>query len=258
MDIVIPTCGRWKSQPTHEQLEAARIPHMLVVQFLEFKHYAKYESPTTRILILPDHINTIAPTRDWIVQNAGTHTKLLMLDDDLTFYRRRMDDPTKLRDLELGDMERLIEDIQSELEWHPHVGIAAREGANRCTDSTIHNTRIMRVLGYRRDILMRECIAFDRMEVMEDFDVALRLLRLGMRNCILNWWANNQAGSGVSGGCSGFRTRELQAINAEKLARFHPGFVKVVKKETKGSFGGGVRTDVLIQWKKAYQAGCAK
>ena len=97
-------------------------------------------------------------------------------------------------------------------------------------------------------------ITFGRLEVMEDFDVALRLLRAGHDNVILNNWANNQAGSGKEGGCSHFRTPELHAACASKLASLHPGFVKVVQKTTKGAWGGGTRTDVNIAWKKARAA----
>jgi len=38
------------------------------------------------------------------------------------------------------------------------------------------------------------------------------------------------------------------------LAELHPGLVKVVTKETKGAWGGGTRTDVVVQWKKALKA----
>jgi hypothetical protein len=90
------------------------------------------------------------------------------------------------------------------------------------------------------------------MEVMEDFHVALSLLEAGYSNRIMNHYAHNQKGSGTAGGCSHFRTPELHAKNEHLLAALHPDVVKVVQKETKGAWGGGTRTDVNIQWKKAY------
>jgi hypothetical protein len=45
---------------------------------------------------------------------------------------------------------------------------------------------------------------------------------------------------------------EVQAAAAEALAAKYPGIVKAVEKETKGSWGGGVRKDVTVYWKKAY------
>ena len=56
------------------------------------------------------------------------------------------------------------------------------------------------------------------------------------------------------GGCSTYRTMELQGAAAEKLAAKHHPFVKVVIKKTKTAWGGAERKDVIVQWKKAYQS----
>jgi hypothetical protein len=90
------------------------------------------------------------------------------------------------------------------------------------------------------------------MKVMEDFDVALSLLTKGYENAIINTVAHNQKGSGAVGGCSVWRTPQVQAQAALKLAELYPGIVKVVEKTTKTAWGGGTRTDVTIQWKAAY------
>jgi hypothetical protein len=198
----------------------------------------------------------IAYKRQWIMENVGTADAICMLDDDLTFFKRRTDDPTKLEDitpLELQDKFRHMENLL--LGKYPHVGFAAREGANRVTTPLIENTRIMRVLGYNRATLAREGITFGRMKVMEDFDVALALLTKGYENAIINTVAHNQKGSGTVGGCSVWRTPQIQAQAAHKLAELYPGIVKVVEKTTKTAWGGGTRTDVTIQWKAAYRSG---
>ena len=256
MDIVIPTYGRCSPglQTTLLQLNKAGVRPYVVIQAREADTWARHNWEA-EVRILPHHIQTIAPTRQWIVENVGATNKLVMMDDDLIFYRRRNDDPTKLRDLAVGELQHMLHQVSIALDLYSHVGIAAREGANRCTDATMSNTRIMRVLGYQRDLLLRECITFGRLQVMEDFDVALRLLRAGHENIVLNQWAHNQAGSGKEGGCSHFRTKELQAESAHKLAELHPSFVQVREKETKTAWGGGTRTDVQIYWKKAYSAG---
>lgn len=257
MDIVIPTYGRALSQTTLLALVKEGIKPFLVVQDREKEAYEQY-AEDCYLKILPDSIRTIAPTRQWIIDHVGVSDHIVMLDDDLVFFRRRLDYPDKLRDLFSGELPSLFVEMAEALESVPHVGIAAREGANRDTSETRMNTRIMRVLGYDRSVLQKESITFGRMAVMEDFDVALRLLRLGYDNVVLNEWANNQAGSGKEGGCSHFRTPELHAASASKLAAFHPGFVKVVKKTTKGAWGGGERTDVTIQWKKARESANAQ
>jgi hypothetical protein len=96
---------------------------------------------------------------------------------------------------------------------------------------------------------------FDRLKVMEDFDFTLTLLENGGRNAVTLDYVWNQTGSNQPGGCSDYRTAEVQAKAAKELAKLHPGVVKVVEKEVIGktSWGGmKTRTDVRIQWRKAY------
>lgn len=251
MDLVIPTYGRARDQQTLRQLVDAGLHCHLVVQAREALAYERYDAQA-KIWVLPDSIRTIAPTRQWIVDNVGTDRVLCMVDDDLVFYKRRDDDRTKLRDITPGELAGAFADLETTVRTHAaHAGFAAREGANRNTDRYCWNTRIMRVLAYDRFILREHDIRFDRMEVMEDFHVALSLLKLGYDNMVLNNYAHNQGGSGSAGGCSHFRTPELHSRNAHLLQELHPDVVTVVQKTTKGSFGGGTRDDVRIQWKKA-------
>lgn len=252
MDLIIPTAGRWLSQPTLVQLRNAGLKPTLVVQVGEYIQYTVQWGQMANIKILSPDVVTIAATRQWILENVGTSDKICMLDDDLTFYRRSIVARDKLIDIAPHQLYEAFEQMDHQLEGHPHVGFAAREGANRVTTSVVTNTRIMRVLGYNRRVLLDEGIRFDRIELMEDFDVALQLLEKGHPNLILNNYAHNQAGSGKAGGCSTFRTPAKQAQAAHALAALHPRYVQVVEKTTKGSFGGGTRTDVKIQWKKAY------
>lgn len=255
LDVIIPTYGRAEGQPTLNALWDAGIPVTLVVQAREERLYDFHANKKdVDLYVLPPHITTIAPTRQHILEHVGKFNAFVMVDDDLTFYHRREDDLEKLRDITPNELRQAFVRMAEVLNAgrYAHVGFAAREGANRNTAIGVENTRIMRVLGYRRDVLNEEVIRFDEMEVMEDFHVALQLLKAGYPNLVLNWYAHNQAGSGAEGGCSHFRTPELHAANAERLAEFHAPFVRVVEKTTKGAWGGGTRKDVQIQWKKAF------
>jgi hypothetical protein len=104
-------------------------------------------------------------------------------------------------------------------------------------------------------VLKKEGVRFDRLPVMEDFDVALQLLRKGYPSLTLNNWVQDQSTSNAPGGCSTYRSLEVQAKGAKGLARLHPNVVKLVEKTTKGAWGGGTRTDVQVAWKKAYEEG---
>jgi hypothetical protein len=247
MQIFIPTYGRSSTQPTFHALQAAGLDPVLVVQYRE---HGKYHG--CPVNILPNYIRTIAPTRQYILDHFVTDDTFCMVDDDLVFFKRRDDDKTKLREITPSELYNAFHNMSIMLgRTYPHAGFASREGANRNTQEWVYDTRIMRVLGYDATVLRDYEIRFDDMEVMEDFHVALQLLERGYHNVILNDYAHNQAGSGAAGGCSHFRTPELHAANAEKLATFHPRYVKVVEKTTKGAWGGGTRKDVVVQWKKA-------
>lgn len=258
MDIAVPTLGRALLQESIHPLLAAGLKVHLVVDQAEADKYDNFKGkPNLSVVACP--ATGIGHVRQWIVENIGSANEICMVDDDLTFFRRRDDDRTKLRDITLTELQQAFASLRSVLgsKGVAHAGFATREGANRCTDKLIQNTRILRVLAYRRDVLAKECITFGRIAVMEDFDVALRLLRAGYKNVVLNEYTHNQRGSGSKGGCSTYRTLEVQARAAHQLASMHPGFVKVVTKTTKTAWGGGTRTDVQIAWKKAYTAGAA-
>lgn len=252
MDVVIPTYGRPQQSRQHtlNALVADGVLPVLVVQHREHEQYRWYDGP---VHVLPPEIKTVAPTRDYLIHNpVWKERSVVMLDDDLHFFARRVDDPTKFRPLVPFELSRMLAQIEGMLSIHPHVGIAPREGGNRNTQPFMVNTRIMRVLGYDRDYLRQQRITFAPMPVMEDFHVSLQLLKAGRDVVVLNNWCNNQAeGSDAAGGCSTYRTPALQADAAHLLAGLHAPYVKVVEKETKTAWGGGTRTDVTIQWKKA-------
>jgi hypothetical protein len=184
--------------------------------------------------------------------------RMVMLDDDLSFFVRRKDDPTKLRPATDNNVVKLFDLMEGLLSGYAHVGIAAREGANRNTAQRLYDTRMLRALAYDTSVLKELKVRYDRSPVMEDFDVTLQLLRAGYSNCVINSYAQDQGTSNAPGGCSTYRTREVQAEGAARLKELHPDFVTVVTKETKGAWGGGERTDVRIAWKKARESANAR
>lgn len=251
MDIIIHTYGRASPnlQHTLNQLKMANIKPVLVVQRREEGKYDWYDGP---VEYLPSCITRLAETRDWIIHDRKGHPDVVFLDDDLHFAVRRDDDRTKFRQPRALDITRMFEDISRQLAHYRMVGIGAREGGNRYTDEYMYNSRIMRVLAFNRQFLRDHNITFTPMVVMEDFHVNLQILRAGGDTCICNDWVSNQAGgSNAPGGCSEYRSEAVQTAAAHKLAALHPGFVRVVQKATKAAWGGGVRTDVVVSWKKA-------
>jgi len=248
MKIYIPTLGRANRQKTYSLLpDSLKSITTLVVQEHEKTLYGEFPS----VLVLPDNIRTITPTRRYIVDTAPTN-KVIMLDDDIQFYIRRDDSEWRLRDCDKEDTERLFQELEKRLDTYAHVGVSGREGNNRVTADFVENTRYMRLLAYRKDFLQQ--IDHNRVVVMEDFDNNLQLLRKGHKSLVYYKWAQGQKQTNDVGGCSVWRTHKVHEDAATELSNLHPGFVKLVQKENKTGGEFGKRTEVMVFWKKAYES----
>jgi hypothetical protein len=182
----------------------------------------------------------------------------MMLDDDIRFLVRRSPDTWQLRGTEPSEVAEMLGSVEWWLQQHEHVGVSAREGNNRIGtgDRTLRNdcTRTLRALAYQTEAFLS--VEHCRVEVMEDFDVNLQILRQGGSNTCLHYWAQGQKQTNAPGGCSTYRTHEVHERSAEKLAELHPGLVSLREKKNKTDAGGfGTRKEVTIQWKKAHQEG---
>jgi hypothetical protein len=253
MLIAIPTFGRALNQRTW-----ASIPHSLrgdTFLFVQSQEKERYLSYVKNLVVLPPEIKDIATTRDYIISYAHTFEDVvIMCDDDLDFAVRRQDDPTRFREANEDDIEDMFLHLSIALKTYAHAGVSPREGANRNIENWLFNTRMLRVIGYQPEVLLKHKIKFSDVQFMEDFHVNLSLLERGYVGALCNMYVNNQPGSQIAGGCSGQRTPENQHAAALRLAELHPGFVTVVRKTTKTSWGGRGRTDVRIAWKKAYES----
>lgn len=253
-NIYVPSMGRANRVHTLASIPPKRLKDTYLV--VPRKEGEEYWKANPKVKILGINEKGIGPTRDFCVNHAHKDLAqhMVMLDDDLDFAARRADDPTKFSSIGHGSNQLVVmfNKIDELLKTNAHVGVLAREGGNRVLSPLVFNNRMLRVLAYRVGVLQEHSIGFSRLKLMEDFDVTLRLLRMGYPNAVLAQWVQNQAGSNLAGGCSTYRTPEMQAAAAAALAKLHPGFVKQVTKKTKTAWGWGERQDVVIQWKKAF------
>lgn len=212
-------------------------------------------------LVLPKSLRGISDSRHWIMEQArGPY--VIHCDEDLVFNIR--DDELKIKKAttkQIKDMlVLLLSWFEEGIAW---VGVSTRAGNNRVTEDYLECTRSFAFYGYNKDIIKKEGIRFDRLPLMHDFDVTLQLLEHGYKNRVSFRYCHNEiGGSNAPGGCSIFRTPKLIKKAAIGLAKLHPGVVKVKAKISKSSWqgmekkkgtNGTVRTDVNIQWKKAYK-----
>ncbi len=255
MKIYIPTRGRPESQVTLEFFPENMIKDGTVILAIDEDEQDKYHKyPDVQKLIVPSFVKGISYKRKYIIEQS-TDPRVVMLDDDLRFYIRKSPTDWHLRYLESDEYPALFGLLD---EWmdqgYAHVGISAREGNNRVEDLCVENTRYMRVLGYNLDAFP-DNIEWGRTQVMEDFDIALQLLRKGKACKVSFYYAQGQKSSNADGGCSEWRTIDVHNAGADRLHELHPTCVKVVEKQTKTAWNGLPRRDVIVGWKKAYKEG---
>lgn len=210
----------------------------------------------------------IAATREWIGKNAAQAgaSRFVMLDDDLRFARRKdFDDPkqwqlTNCNDDDTREMFRYVDELLQGK--YAAAGISMRMSNNRKDVFTEENARLVRFLAFQTEPF-NECI-HNRVPVMEDFDVLLQLLERGLPNVCVYKYAQDQSYTQKGGGCSDYRTHEMQEQAANMMAELHPGIVSTKIKRSKAADRAAgskqatdfaERTDVTIQWKKAYEQG---
>jgi hypothetical protein len=275
MLIVIPTSGRSdpKKQVTlrnfidmKSQREIVlciprneRISHVNKIRDIRDRH------PKLKLTVeyVPDEYYGISHTRKWIMTEYAASREerhILMLDDDMDFcYRPDMRDPTLETIKDPIRFEAMFQMLEQWLaEGFVHIGIAARQGSNHFLGPEGYRDvgRMMNAYAYDTIALKEIGIEFGRIPVMEDFDLTLQLLRKGYPNRVSYQYVWNQRGSGAEGGCSKYRTAEMQTQAAELLQQYHPNFVTLVTKET-GSVWKDMeeRSDVNVQWQRAYEEG---
>lgn len=207
-----------------------------------------------KILIVPKRIKTIAQKRAWIIKVTKAEI-ILMLDDDLRWCSRAYKDKTTNKSSQLNSTYQQIDEaltrIEKKLQSFAHVGISAKQGNNNMPGRGFaKNTRMIYGLGYQVDRIRSVC-KLGRIEHREDMDYCLQLLRAGYANRVLLDHCVDQLYN-TPGGASVDRRLEDSNSDAEKLAKLHKPFVKVVEKEYKVSM---IRKEVICSWKKAYKQG---
>lgn len=204
----------------------------------------------------------IAKTRHWIGKTAQKqgYAKFAMFDDDLNFSVRAGENDCLLRKQEHEDIVAMLAWIDSALDKYAHASVSPRDAAKTqsvasgAAPLTLLNKRLLRILCYQTEAFLG--CKHGRVEVMEDFDVTLQLIRKGLWNIQTYWWANDQRQTNSPGGCSSYRSHEVHEASAKKLAELHSPYVELVQKENKGGVVKSAeafrkRTEVRIAWEKA-------
>jgi hypothetical protein len=257
--IIIPTLGRMDKQLTYNNLpkKYQDIVHF-VVQAHEFG--AMKERYGDKVVCLPEHINRIAPTREWIF-NEYNNTRHMVFDDDLDFVVKEPNpDPNGTKWLSRQNTDQDFEDAFALIESWIDEGVAHGSLLPAWVIPDVkqwpirENQRIMTNVFYDGPVIPRD-IEWNRVPAAEDFDVNLQLLTRGFKNRVSAKYMVTCSETNAEGGCSTWRTLEVHNNAQRLLAELWPDFVKVREKTvTSGPWKGQIKLATTIQHKKAYMS----
>jgi len=254
--IFIPTSGRTGRQTTLHSLRVSDELLSKTILVVPEDEYEEYEEEYgLEVDVLACNAKGIAATRQYIVDNCET-PYLFMLDDDMVFFRREFES-VKLAKATPEELEDMFSTLLFWLQYEgfPMVGVSARQGNNHVEEDYRDVTRQMNFHGISVEAFSNYMLDYSEIEVMEDFYVLLDLFTKGGKNRVMYEYCWNQRGSGADGGCSSYRDNDMQSRAANQQKEMFPEFVTVVEKESKSSLKGMEnRTDVRVQWKKAYES----
>ena len=254
--IFIPTRGRIGNQLTYDFLTKDVIEKYDVTLVCPKDELRKHLMLGYNAISSP--IEGITKKRQIIMEYAQAMKidRVMMIDDDLDKWAIRIDNNHwKLRPAKKKEVEFIIRNIFDLLDKYPLAGISERFGNNRLFPAIVKEcTRQTQVHALDVKKFFEIGARFDRLDLMEDFDVTLWFLTHGYKNaklvtCTADSFRQNK------GGCKIYRTNELQNKAARQLRNLYKDFVTLVTKKSKSGWEGmATRTDVRVQWAKAYES----
>lgn len=268
--IYINSAGRSGIVCTHKAFPKSLREHVsFVVPPDQFKDYRKSLSKHWDVIPVDKDVpHCLPPQRQWLFDTSVVRFVWVM-DDDLVFNVRK-DGTTQLVKAEPDEVERAfihctnaITSTAKDASPVAQVGISPRGGNNRVEEPYAELTRCSRCYCVDTKVFRALKINIAPIDnfVMEDFHLSLCLLETGYRNRVYYTWAQGDLGSNTAGGCSEYRTFEVQKKSAYWLSLNHPKVVETVQKKTSGSWNGfkkdssgnNTRVDVRISWSKAFK-----
>lgn len=185
--VYVPTKGRWESAFTIKCMETLGIPYFAVVQPQELDKY-KPVVKTGTILTLPEGLDGLVPTRNWIYEHsiASGAERHWQLDDNIkSFFRYHENRQIHVAD---GTCMRVAEDFADRYE---NVAIAGFQyfmfvPRKKVWPPFVFNTRV-----YSNSLINNRMHHRYRDVYNDDTDICLRALKEGMVtvqfNAFLAW-----------------------------------------------------------------------
>jgi hypothetical protein len=220
-------------------------------------------------IAVPAYVDNYSKKMKYIIEDGmrDENECCCILDDDLIFSHQipkglNPDGTVKmgLKTLEGADTERLLTlfgYMELLLEDTALVGVHPRQMGHLQKPPYNENGKVICIQGINRR-LVGTIPDIDRFPILADVVLNATLLERGQGNKIMTTWFHDWGSCNAPGGCSLYRTPEMQAEACYWLEeRFGP-YIKAVEKEAKDGWLGGKRVDFRGQWKALYKAGAAR
>jgi hypothetical protein len=240
--IYIPSSSRPTRQKTIENLHPELWPYISIITPREqvFEYY-KNTPPGVRVYAF-DELG-ISKKRQHIL-TLNTTGKIIMMDDDLRFYKRIEDGGFK--PAATYATIQMITDIAGLLDTYPYVGLVDKFFSDTRPRGFVECTRFNQVLAVNRDLLPDPWPSF-RPAIHEEHDFHLQFLTRGMKTAVTTEWTKTDTHN-APGGCSEWRNTELMIKASNQMLEHWPGLVSVTNKEPYGAH-------LKYNWRGACRAG---
>lgn len=249
----VPTRGRVGAQLTLRSLPEALLPLVTIVCPKEEKFEHGRDWPTVRIVCQPDTIRTIGEKRQWIYKDLA--------EKDDVYFAWQLDDDLSMKiciEHQFKDSKKYPDAVY---DWFTHVQPVYLNGYDVLGLGTSYfaqkgGLRTNYHLGFAFGMspVARAALQMNRLDVFEDIDYTLQMLRAGVSLAVCYDVTVDQRAPDAPGGVTGERTTATIDRDLARLIEFHPGIVS--EKPLRPGAHPAARTKVL--WAKATREGILK
>lgn len=226
--VFIPTKGRYETPLTIRAFEAISVPFHPVVVPSERDKYAAIVRDPSKIIVLPDDVHGLVPTRNWIwdyAQSLGAPYFWTFDDNIRVFYRLHQNIKHRITS---GTFMYVLEDFIDRYSNMAIVGMQYEMFAKRKQKIApiVLNTRVYSNMLIKTNIPYRNRGVYN-----DDTDLCLRLLKDGW--CVAEFQAflaDKMATMRYQGGNTPIYQGDGRLKMAQELQQNHPDVVKIVWK----------------------------
>lgn len=255
MNIYILTRGRVNKQITLDSIPKRYLKDTYLI-------CGAMEARQHRVLgrqckVSPPHVDNYSKKFQWLIDGKADRSckQFVMMDDDL-YFNKRIPGQEKLAPVDEGDLERMFLSLAALNEDYALSGIHPRQMGHNKPLPYVENGRILCVHNVNLDLFPKKLMRLDAHPILADKLLNCALLKQGVPNAIITAFTVDWGSVQAPGGCSDYRTLEMQEAAVKYVAeKFGPFAKAVMKKPKTAKWLGDERWDLQIQWKRMYKAG---